>query len=148
VANGAADKQNSRPANGNGCSLQQAETTLGGLLQGVPDDERGTERFDAAAVALNRHRMVELRKTEKALLRSLERDPLLKVRVESRFSSLKKAISYCGLCGAEKTSAGVTQSGCRSLNNAIFADGSCGVRQGRRWRWRGACFLGRVRAGE
>jgi transposase len=72
--------------------------------------------------------MVRLAKTESALVRSLERDPLLAERVErlmsipavgpitaltwalevgdvQRFSSIKKAISYCGLCGAERRSA-------------------------------------------
>jgi transposase len=67
---------------------------------------------------------VRLGKTESALVRSLERDRLLVDRVERlmtipavgpitalvwalevgdvrRFSSTKKAISYCGLCGAE-----------------------------------------------
>ena len=67
-----------------------------------------------------------LQKTESASVRSLERDPLLLDRLErlmsipavgpitaltwalevgevQRFSSIKKAISYCGLCGAEKS---------------------------------------------
>jgi transposase len=75
-----------------------------------------------------RETVVRLGKTESALLRSLGRDPLLVERVERlmtipavgpvtaltwvlevgdvrRFSSIKKAISYCGLCGAEKSSA-------------------------------------------
>jgi transposase len=65
---------------------------------------------------------------DRALLRSLERDPLLSERLSrlrtvpgvgpitaltwvlevgdtSRFRSIKQAISYCGLCGAEKSSA-------------------------------------------
>ena len=61
---------------------------------------------------------------DRALLRSLERDPLLTERLRllrtvpitaltwvlevgdtSRFRSIKQAISYCGLCGAEKSSA-------------------------------------------
>ena len=68
--------------------------------------------------------------TEKALLRALQHDPALKDRVErltsvpgigpvtalswaleigevSRFPSLKHAVSYCGLCSAENSSAGV-----------------------------------------
>jgi transposase len=83
-------------------------------------------------LALNRSLMATLLKTEAALLRSLERDPLLKARVErlltipaigpvtaltwvlevgevERFSSIKKAISYCGLCSAEHSSAGVVK---------------------------------------
>ena len=71
--------------------------------------------------------MVRLQKTESALVRSLERDPLLQERLErlmtipavgpitaltwalevgevQRLSSIKKAVSSCGLCGAEKSS--------------------------------------------
>jgi transposase len=81
---------------------------------------------------LCREMMVRLGKTESALVRSLERDELLQERIErlmtipavgpitaltwalevgdvKRFSSIKKAISYCGLCGAEKRSADTTQ---------------------------------------
>jgi transposase len=76
---------------------------------------------------LCRETVVCLQKTERALVRSLERDSLLMDRVEQlmtipavgpitaltwalevgdvqRFPSIKKAISYCGLCGAEKSS--------------------------------------------
>jgi len=79
-----------------------------------------------------RETLVRLQKTESALVRSLEHDPLLAERVErlmtipavgpitaltwvleigdvQRFSSIKKAISYCGLCGAEKSSANMIQ---------------------------------------
>lgn len=75
---------------------------------------------------------VRLGKTESALIRSLQRDSLLRDRIErlmtipavgpvtaitwalevgdvQRFSSIKKAISYCGLCGAEKSSANTVQ---------------------------------------
>jgi hypothetical protein len=71
-------------------------------------------------------------KTESALVRSLEGDSLLMDRVErlmtipavgpitaltwalevgevQRFSSIKKAISYCGLCGAERSSGSTVQ---------------------------------------
>ena len=76
--------------------------------------------------------VVRLGKNESALVRSLERDSLLVERVErlitipavgpitaltwalevgdvQRFSSIKKAISYCGLCGAEKSSGNTVQ---------------------------------------
>jgi transposase len=76
--------------------------------------------------------VVRLQRTESALVRSLERDSLLVERVErlmtipavgpitaltweleigdvQRFSSIKKAISYCGLCGAEKSSGNTVQ---------------------------------------
>jgi transposase len=79
-----------------------------------------------------RETVVRLGKIESALVRSLERDKLLVERVEhlmtipavgpitaltwalevgdvSRFSSIKKAISYCGLCGAEKSSGNTVQ---------------------------------------
>jgi transposase len=69
-----------------------------------------------------------LPKTESALVRSLARDPLLRARVErlmtipaagpitaltwvlevddvTRFGTVKQAIIYCGLCGAERSSA-------------------------------------------
>jgi hypothetical protein len=76
--------------------------------------------------------VVRLGKNESALVRSLERDSLLVERVErlmtipavgpitaltwaleigdvQRFSSIKKAINYCGLCGAEKSSGNTVQ---------------------------------------
>ena len=77
---------------------------------------------------LSRETIVRLQKTEYTLTSSLQRDPLLAERVKnlrtvpgvgpitaltwalemgdvSRFQSVKQAISYCGLCGAEKSSA-------------------------------------------
>jgi hypothetical protein len=79
---------------------------------------------------LCRETVVRLGKTESALVRSLQGDSLLVERLErlmtipavgpitaltwalevgelQRFSSIKKAISYCGLCGAERSSAEV-----------------------------------------
>jgi transposase len=76
--------------------------------------------------------VVRLGKTESALVRSLERDSMLRERIGrlmtipavgpilaltwalevgdvGRFSSIKKAISYCGLCGAEKSSGDTIQ---------------------------------------
>jgi len=81
---------------------------------------------------LCRETVVRLQKTESAMVRSLERDSLLVERVErlmtipavgpitaltwalevgdvQRFPSIKKAISYCGLCGAEKSSGSTVQ---------------------------------------
>ncbi len=72
--------------------------------------------------------IVRLQKTEYALVSSLQRDPLLANRIKrlrtvpgvgpitaltwalemgelSRFPSIREAISYCGLCGDEKSSA-------------------------------------------
>jgi transposase len=77
---------------------------------------------------LSRDSITRLQKTESALVRSLQRDPLLTARVQrlktvpgvgpitaltwalemgdiSRFRSIRQAISYCGLCGDEKRSA-------------------------------------------
>jgi transposase len=77
---------------------------------------------------LSRETIVRLQKTEYALISSLERDPFLAERLKnlrtvpgvgpitaltwaleigdvSRFHSVKQAISYCGLCGDEKSSA-------------------------------------------
>ena len=77
---------------------------------------------------LSRETIVRLQKTDYALVSSLQRDPLLADRIQrlrsvpgvgpitaltwalemgevSRFRSIKQAISYCGLCGNEKSSA-------------------------------------------
>ena len=94
------------------------------LLATNPDINEGL----SSLLRLCRETMVRLQKTESALVRSLERDSFLMDRVErlmtiravgpitsltwaleigdvQRFPSIKKAISYCGLCGAEKSSA-------------------------------------------
>ncbi len=93
------------------------------LLATNPDIDEGL----CSLLRLCRETVVRLQKTESAVVRSLERDSLLIDRVErlmtipavgpitaltwalevgdvQRFSSIKKAISYCGLCGAEKSS--------------------------------------------
>ena len=98
------------------------------LLATNPDIHEGLRSL----LRLCREMVVRLEKTESALVRSLERDPQLMDRVErlmtipavgpitaltwalevgdvKRFSSIKKAISYCGLCGAEKSSGNTTQ---------------------------------------
>jgi transposase len=77
---------------------------------------------------LSHETITRLHKTEVALIRSLERDPVLMERIlnlktipgigvitaltwalemddVSRFGSVKQAISYCGLCGDERSSA-------------------------------------------
>src|ERR1700675_3203190 len=98
------------------------------LLATNPDIDEGL----CSLLRLCRETVVRLQKTESALVRSLERDSLLVEGVErlmtipavgpitaltwalevgdaKRFSSIKKAISYCGLCGAEKSSANTVQ---------------------------------------
>jgi transposase len=92
----------------------------------------GIDEGLCSLLRLCRETVVRLQKTESAVVRSLERDSLLMDRVErlmtvpavgpitaltwalevgdaQRFSSIKKAISYCGLCGAEKSSANTVQ---------------------------------------
>src|SRR5258707_3252846 len=77
---------------------------------------------------LSRETIERCQKTEYALVSSLQRDPVLADRIKrlrtvpgvgpitaltcaleigdvSRFGSIKKAISYCGLCGDERSSA-------------------------------------------
>lgn len=77
---------------------------------------------------LSRDTIVRLQKTDYGLVSSLQRDPLLAERIKnlrtvpgagpitaltwaleigdvSRFRSIKQAVSYCGLCGDEKSSA-------------------------------------------
>ena len=98
------------------------------LLATNPDIDEGL----CSLLRLCRETVVRLQRTESALVRSLERDSFLMDRVErlmsipavgpitaltwalevgdvQRFSSIKKAISYCGLCGAEKSSANTVQ---------------------------------------
>src|SRR3984893_15951479 len=93
------------------------------LLKSNPDIDESLRPL----LQLCRETLVRLQKTESALIRSLARDRLLVERVEhlmtipavgpitaltwalevgevSRFSSIKKAISYCGLCGDEQSS--------------------------------------------
>ena len=98
------------------------------LLATNPDINEGLRPL----LRLCRETVVRLSKLESALVRSLERDHLLVERVErllsipaagpitaltwaleigevQRFSSIKKAISYCGLCGDEQRSANSAQ---------------------------------------
>jgi transposase len=98
------------------------------LLATHPDIDEGL----GALLRVCRETVVRLQRTESALVRSMECDVLLRDRVErlmsipavgpitaltwalevgevQRFSSIKKAISYCGLCGAEKSSANTVQ---------------------------------------
>ena len=98
------------------------------LLVSNPDINEGLRPL----LRLCRETVVRLSKLESALVRSLERDQFLVERVErlmsipavgpitaltwaleigevQRFSSIKKAISYCGLCGDEQRSANSVQ---------------------------------------
>src|SRR5580658_5985571 len=98
------------------------------LLATNPDINEGLKPL----LQLCRETVVRLQKTESAMVRSLERDSLLVDRVDrlmtipavgpitaltwdlevadvQHFSSIKKAISYCGQCGAEKSSGTTVQ---------------------------------------
>jgi len=98
------------------------------LLTNNPDIDEGL----CALLRVSRETVVRLERTESALVRSLEGDSLLRDRVErlmtipavgaitaltwalevgevQRFSSIRKAVSYCGLCGEEKSSANKVQ---------------------------------------
>ena len=98
------------------------------LLASNPEIDEGL----GALLRQCRETVVRLGKTESVLIRSLQHDPLLVERVErlmsipaigpitaltwaleigevQRFSSIKKAVSYCGLCGAEKSSGSTVQ---------------------------------------
>jgi transposase len=98
------------------------------LLATHPDIDEGL----CALLRVCRETVVRLQRTESALVRSLQGDSLLMERVErlmtipavgpitaltwaleigevQRLSSIKKAISYCGLCGAEKSTGNTTQ---------------------------------------
>jgi transposase len=98
------------------------------LLASNPDIDEGL----CSLLRLCRETVVRYGKTESALVRSLERDSLLVEGVErwmtipavgpitaltwalevgdvQRFSSIQKAVSYCGLCGAEKSSGNTVQ---------------------------------------
>jgi len=98
------------------------------LLATNPNIDEGL----CSLLRLCREMVVRLQRTESALVRSLQRDFLLMDRVERlmtipavgpitaltwaleigdvrRLSSIKKAISYCGLCGAEKSTGNTTQ---------------------------------------
>jgi transposase len=90
--------------------------------------------------------VVSLGKTDSALVRSLERDPRLRERIErlmtipagpilaltwalevgdvGRFSSMKKAISYCGLCAAKKSSGDHATHAAVQATQPAFADHS------------------------
>ena len=98
------------------------------LLAGNPDIDPGLRSL----LRQCRETVVRLGKMEAAMIHSLQQDRLLAERVErlmsipgigpitaltwaletgevQRFSSIKKAVSYCGLCGAEKSSGNTVQ---------------------------------------
>ena len=117
-----------RPADGNRSEPQQAAAPQGGLFPRFDREQREHRREYPAASSTEPGYDHATRKTESALVRSLQPDPLLTVRIKrlktvpgvgpitaltwalemgdiSRFRSIRQAISYCGLCGDEKRSA-------------------------------------------
>ena len=114
-----------------GVTYNQAEIAPCGIFQRASDHQPGHRREPAATRCTSAGKGWSVCGRRKVrLVRSLERDPFLAERVErlmtipavgpitaltwalevgdvKRFSSIKKAISYCGLCGDEKSSAGI-----------------------------------------
>ena len=128
-ADGADEEPGIGAADGNRGELQQAAAAQGGLLRRADVGQR-RDRCQSIRplLKLSREHIVRAQKLDYALVSSLERDPLLVERLRrlrtvpgvgpitaltwaleigdvSRFRSIKQAISYCGLCGAEKSSA-------------------------------------------
>jgi transposase len=121
------------------------------LLATNPDINEGLKPL----LQLCRETAVGLQKTENAMVRSLERDSLLMDRVEQlmtipavgpitaltwalevgdvqRFSSIKKAISYCGLCGQKR----VPAARCNARRCQNNATNICRRHRSKRPRWR------------
>lgn len=96
-------------------------------LEDVPDSVKEMLSF-------NRSLIEAFEKNQKRLIQALKKDPELQKRVEllqtipgvgeitaltwaleivdpNRFSSIRKAVSYCGLCSAQRSSAGVEKRG-------------------------------------
>src|ERR1700719_1441980 len=94
----------------------------------LPECHMGSTEITRPLLKLRRETIVRSQRLDYALVSSLERDPLLAERLKrlrtipgvgpitaltwaleigdvSRFRSVKQAISYCGLCGEEKSSA-------------------------------------------
>ncbi len=115
-----------------GVSYNKQRLHRAGYFRELLATNAGIDEGLCSLLRLCRETVVRLQKTESAMVLSLERDSLLMDRVErlmtipavgpitaltwalevgdaQRFSSIKKAISYCGLCGAEKSSANTVQ---------------------------------------
>ena len=115
-----------------GVSYNKQRLHRAGYFRELLATNPGIDEGLCSLLRLCRETVVRLQKTESAMVLSLERDSLLMDRVErlmtipavgpitaltwalevgdaQRFSSIKKAISYCGLCGAEKSSANTVQ---------------------------------------
>src|SRR6201987_3129901 len=101
---------------------------------------------------LSRESIERLQKTDYALVSSLERDPLLMERLKrlrtvpgvgpitalrwaleigdvSRFRSIKQAISYCGLCGAEKSPPAISKQRNKHIQHVLVEAAKLAPRQ-------------------
>ena len=127
AADGADEESDLWSATGNRSEPQQTETAQSGSFRELVSSPEVHESI-RPLLKLSRETIVRLQKTDYALVSSLRRNPLLADRIEylrtvpgvgpitavtwaleigdvSRFRSVKQAISYCGLCGDEKSSA-------------------------------------------
>ena len=119
-------------ADGSGGELQQRAIAQSRYFRELLATNPDIDASLRSLLGPGRETVVRLSKTEDALVRSLQNDRLLAERVErlmsipavgpitaltwaleigevQRFSSIKKAVSYCGLCGAEKSSGNTVQ---------------------------------------
>ena len=111
----------------NGVEYDKQRLHQAGYFREMLKTNEAIERSIRPLLKQGRAHIDRIQKTDQALLRSLERDPMLAERVRrlrtipgvgpitaltwvleigdsSRFSSIRKAISYCGLCGSEDSS--------------------------------------------
>src|SRR5690242_4266210 len=127
-ADGADEEPYLRSADGDRCQLQQAAAAQGGYFAELMTTNKEVHESIRPLLKLSRDMISRSQKLDYALVSSLQRDPVLKERLRrlrtvpgvgpitaltwaleigdyTRFSSIKQAISYCGLCGDEKSSA-------------------------------------------
>jgi transposase len=111
-----------------GVSYNKQRLHQGGYFGELMTTNKEVQQSIRPLLKLSRDMISRSQKLEYALVSSLERDPLLQERLRrlrtvpgvgpitaltwalemgdyTRFSSIKQAISYCGLCGEEKSSA-------------------------------------------
>ena len=128
TASGAAEESCIKLADGNRSELQQTAPAPSRVFPRAAGQQGAIDKSIRPLLRLSRDSITRLQRIESALIRSLQRDPLLAERVRrlqtipcvgritaltwalemgdiSRFRSIRQAISYCGLCGDEKRSA-------------------------------------------
>src|SRR6516165_7364215 len=127
ASDGADENQNQFAADEAGISYNKSKLHKAGYFRELLASNPDINESLRSLLRQCREMVVRLSKMETALIHSLQQDPLLAERVErlmsipaigpitaltwaleigevQRISSIKKAISYCGLCGAEKSS--------------------------------------------